>query len=34
MWCGTAGRPVASGVYIYRLVAGEQVVARKMLLSK
>jgi len=35
-WDGTdaAGRPVASGVYIYRVVADRHSVSRKMMLLK
>ncbi|RMH88984.1 MAG: T9SS C-terminal target domain-containing protein [Calditrichaeota bacterium] len=35
-WDGTdeAGRPVTSGVYLYRLQAGEQILTRKMVLMR
>ncbi len=36
MWDGTdsSGHPVNSGVFVYRMVSGEQVISRKMLLMK
>lgn len=36
VWTGTAadGRPVASGVYLYWMQAGEEMISRKMLLVK